>query len=71
MSQGDVGVTLPEEEDEEDEEESPEKEGNGEGEVKDMGGDVAHSEKTAEYGRDWSRRDKRRRSVEPRENLIH
>ena len=61
--QGNVEFTLPEEEDD-DEEESSEKERDGESEVQDVGGEVAHSKETVEYGREESRRDKRR-SVEP------
>ena len=65
--QGNVEFTLPEEEDDE-EEKSSEKERYGESEVQDVGVEVAHSEETVEYGREESRRDKRRRSVEPRES---
>ena len=65
--QGNVGFTSPEEEND-DEEESSEKEGDGESEVQDVGGEVAHSEETVEYGREERWRDKRRKSVEPRES---
>ena len=58
---------MPEEQDD-DKEESSQKKGDGESEVQDVGGEVAHSEETVEYGREESRRDKRRRSVEPRES---
>ena len=58
--QGNLEFNLPEQEDD-NEEESSKKEGYGESEVQDVGGKVAHSEETVDYGREGSRRDKRRR----------
>ena len=49
--QGNVGFSLPEEEDD-DKVPSSEKVGDGESELKDVGGEVAHSEDTVEYGRE-------------------
>ena len=65
--QGNLEFSLPEEEDN-DEKEHSEKEGDGESEVQDVGGEVAHSEETVENGREESRWDERRRSIEPRES---